>query len=160
MTRKLLTLLIAVTFCTAFSACEETHDETVTKIAEALQNQDMATATNLCDKLYADLPNCTVKTLGDLTVSYFTLSQHASSTDNADTAYAMMQRTVDCFDAAMKKSPEEATALWDQMAQESISRGVNFDLPGIVNSFRSALVLNSLEKNAAIEPKPEETAES
>ncbi|MDE5688004.1 MAG: hypothetical protein K2I18_05170 [Paramuribaculum sp.] len=150
MIRKIMSALGVAICALILASCAETQEKTCKKIAEAFEKNDIAKATELCDKLYDRLPECTIQTLGDLTLSYFSLTVFNSSNSNEEETYAMMQRTVECYDAAMKKNPTEAKALWNKMNEESLEHGHPFDLPMIADAFRTQLTLQAALEKAEV----------
>lgn len=147
MIRKILSAVGVIVCSLIIASCAESQEKTCKKIAAAFEKNDIAEAAELCDKLYSQLPECSVQTLGDLTLSYFSLTVFNSSNANEEETYAMMQRTVDCYDAAMKKNPTEAKALWKKINDESLEHGHPFDLPVIADAFRTQIALQkALEK--------------
>lgn len=120
-------------------SCAQEQEKQCREITDAISNQDFDKVTNLCDKLYKKLPDCSVKTLGDLTLSYITLAFVGATTGNQTATEQSMRRAVDCYDAAMKKDPVEAGALWEKMSAESGSLGQPINPSNIVETFRQTL---------------------
>ena len=120
-------------------SCAQEQEKQCREITNAISNQDFDKVTNLCDKLYKKLPDCSVKTLGDLTLSYITLAFVGATTGNQTATEQSMRRAVDCYDAAMKKDPVEAGALWEKMSAESGSLGQPINPSNIVETFRQTL---------------------
>lgn len=120
-------------------SCAQEQEKQCREINDAISNQDFDKVTNLCDKLYKKLPDCSVKTLGDLTLSYITLAFVGATTGNQTATEQSMRRAVDCYDAAMKKDPVEAGALWEKMSAESGSLGQPINPSNIVETFRQTL---------------------
>ncbi len=144
MIRKILSLAFVVISAAILCSCAESQKKTCTRIAKAFEEGKEAEAAELCDRLYANLGECSMETLGDLTVSYFTLSVIHSTNSEEDSTYEAMSRMVNCYDAAMKQDPTAAKAMWQQMADESMNHGSNFDVPMIADAFRTQLQLHSL----------------
>lgn len=120
-------------------SCAQEQEKQCREITDAISNQDFDKVTNLCDKLYKKLPDCSVKTLGDLTLSYITLAFVGATTGNQTATEQSMRWAVDCYDAAMKKDPVEAGALWEKMSAESGSLGQPINPSNIVETFRQTL---------------------
>lgn len=120
-------------------ACAREQEKECQEITDAISRQDFDKVTNLCDKLYDRLPECSVKTLGDLTLSYITLAFVGATTGNQTATEQSMRRAVDCYDAAMEKNPVEAKALWEKMSTESSSLGQSINPSNIVETFRQTL---------------------
>lgn len=120
-------------------SCAQEQEKQCREITDAISSQDFDKVTNLCDKLYQKLPDCSVKTLGDLTLSYITLAFVGATTGNQTATEQSMRRAVDCYDEAMKKDPAEANALWEKMSAESGSLGQPINPSNIVETFRQTL---------------------
>lgn len=151
MIRKLLSICTIIFAAAALCSCSESQETTCDKIAKAFEKGNDTEAADLCARLYADLPHCSMKTLGDLTVSYFTLSVIHSTKADDDSTYEAMSRMVKCYDAAMKQDPTAAKAMWKHMAEESMNHGQTFDVPMIADAFRTQLQLHEILDNKAPE---------
>lgn len=144
MIRKLLSICAIVLAAASLWSCAESQEKTCNKIAKAFEQGNNTEAAELCGKLYDNLSQCSMKTLGDLTVSYFTLSVIHSTKADEDSTYEAMSRMVNCYDAAMKQDPTAAKAMWKQMAEESMNHGQTFDVPMIADAFRTQLQLHDI----------------
>ena len=120
-------------------SCAKDQERECQEITDAISRQDFEKVTNLCDNLYDRLPECSVKTLGDLTLSYITLAFVGATTGDQSATEQSMRRAVDCYDAAMDKNAGEATALWQKMSAESGSLGQSINPSDIVETFRQTL---------------------
>ena len=142
MIRKLLSICTIIFAAAALCSCSESQEKTCDKIAKAFEKGNDTEAADLCARL---------KTLGDLTVSYFTLSVIHSTKADDDSTYEAMSRMVKCYDAAMKQDPTAAKAMWKHMAEESMNHGQTFDVPMIADAFRTQLQLHEILDNKAPE---------
>ncbi|MDE6048699.1 MAG: hypothetical protein K2G09_03280 [Paramuribaculum sp.] len=142
---KKITLGISVAIAAlSISSCSKTQSSLHDRIARALSENKPELAAELCNTLYSDLQNCSVETLGDLTMSYYTLSVINSSRSNEIETYDAMEHMVSCYESAMKKNPTAAKALWLRIADESLNHGQSLDIPLIADSFRAQLNLRTL----------------
>lgn len=139
---KKIALGILITL--AFASCTKTQSSVLDKIAKAFNNNQPELASDLCNSLYSDLQNCSLETLGDLTMSYYTLSVINSSCSNETATYNAMEHMVNCYESAMRKNPTAAKAIWLKIADESMNRGQSIDIPLIADSFRAQLNLRTL----------------
>ena len=128
----------------SISSCSQKQSSLHDRIARAFSENKPELASELCNTLYSDLQNCSVETLGDLTMSYYTLSVINSSRSNEIETYAAMEHMVSCYESAMKKNPTAAKALWHRIADESLNHGQSLDIPLIADSFRAQLNLRTL----------------
>ena len=128
----------------SISSCSQKQSSLHDRIARALSENKPELASELCNTLYSDLQNCSVETLGDLTMSYYTLSVINSSRSNEIETYDAMEHMVSCYESAMKKNPTAAKALWLRIADESLNHGQSLDIPLIADSFRAQLNLRTL----------------
>lgn len=138
-----IALLIAVTAFLNFS-CSESQSSLTERIAEAFRNNKPELAERLCNSLYDNMQTCTVETLGNLTVSYYTLSVINSTRSRENDTYKAMAHMVDCYESAMKKNPTAAKAFWIKIADESMNHGQSIDIPLIADSFRTQLHLRDI----------------
>ncbi len=143
MIKKLFsTMLLAAVLVMGMSSCgsEDKEQQRVCKeISEAMTAQKFDKVTELCGSLYERLPACSVKTLGDLTMSYITLSAVGIANSNEDQVVDCMRHAVDCYDEAMKKDPNAAKKLWDEMASKKNEQGLSINPTEIVEIFRQQL---------------------
>ena len=92
-------------------SCAKDQEKECQEITDAISRQDFEKVTNLCDNLYDRLPECSVKTLGDLTLSYITLAFVGATTGDQSATEQSMRRAVDCYDAAMDKNAKRLDRL-------------------------------------------------
>lgn len=139
MIRKLITPLMIAIVAVMAASCAGDQDKACKQIAESLEKQDFAKVEEICNSLYDRLPDCTVKTLGDMTMSYITLAAvNIAHSDEAGTVDAM-RHAVGTYDEAMKKDPTQAEKLWKKMAEEENEQGLSLNPTDIINVFKNQL---------------------
>ncbi|MDE6651745.1 MAG: hypothetical protein K2K08_04990 [Paramuribaculum sp.] len=144
MIKKIALSIFAIIAVFVLSSCSQTHSSMRDKIAEAFTQNKPELASELCNTLYSDLQNCSVETLGDLTMRYYTLSVINSTRSNEVATYDAMDHMVTCYESAMKKNPTAAKAIWLKIADEGLNHGQSIDIPLIADSFRAQLHLRDI----------------
>ncbi|MDE5745096.1 MAG: hypothetical protein K2H84_05475 [Paramuribaculum sp.] len=144
MIKKITIGIFATIAALSLISCSKTQTSLHDRIAKAFSENNTELASELCNTLYSDLQNCSVETLGDLTMDYYTLSVINSSRSNEVETYDAMLHMVNCYESAMKKNPTAAKALWLKIADESQNHGQLLDIPLIADSFRAQLNLRTL----------------
>lgn len=143
MIKRLISALASVAILFAAVGCsssEEQHQQRVCKeIADAMSNQEFDKVAKLSGSLYEKLPECSVKTLGDLTMSYITLSAVGIAENDEPAVVESMRKAIDCYDEAMKKNPTEANKLWDEMASKKNDQGFSINPTEIIEIFRQQI---------------------
>lgn len=153
MIKKLFSALAAAALIFAAGSCTSSEDkeqQSVCKeISAAMTQQDFKKVNELSTSLYNRLPECSVKTLGDLTMSYITLSAVGIANNDEPAVIESMHRAVDCYDEAMKKNPVEANKLWEEMASKKNDQGLSINPTEIIEIFRQQLVAYEMSLSAA-----------
>lgn len=143
MIKKFISALASVAILFAVAGCsssEEQHQQRVCQeIADAMSNQEFDKVAKLSGSLYEKLPECSVKTLGDLTMSYITLSAVGIAENDEPTVVESMRKAIDCYDEAMKKNPTEANKLWDEMSSKKNDQGFSINPTEIIEIFRQQI---------------------
>ncbi|MDE6263629.1 MAG: hypothetical protein K2M11_00640 [Paramuribaculum sp.] len=142
---KQLKTILAIALCAViFGSCTHSQRTVCEKISQAFKENKPELASELCNHLYEHLSECSVETLGELTMDYYNLSVINSTRSNEAATYSAMERMVNCYESAMKKNPTAAKALWTKIADDSMNRGLTLDIPVIADSFRTQLTLRTM----------------
>lgn len=142
---KQLKTILAIALCAViFVSCTHSQRTVCEKISQAFKENKPELASELCNNLYEHLSECSVETLGELTMDYYNLSVINSTQSNEAATYSAMERMVNCYESAMKKNPTAAKALWTKIADDSMNRGLTLDIPVIADSFRTQLTLRTM----------------
>lgn len=152
MIKKVIKSMAIALLAVVAVSCADGQKKDCMKIVTALATKDYAKVDELSNKLYSDLPGCTVETLGTLTCSYLGLCETATS-DDAQKDY--LRRAVECYDMAKEKDPEAAKKMFDELAKQlgATAQGVTMDQ--VMDLFR--MQLNSPESAQIMEEDQENT---
>ena len=159
MIKKILSAMMLVALAIIAVSCGNDHDKKTREITEALSTHNFEKVSQLCDELYDQLPDCSVNTLGDMTVSYITLAVVGSANNDEDATVDAMRRAVTCYDMAMKKDESVAKKMWTAMAAEKNDSGFSIDPTEVINMFRTNLAAYDSSASASIEPDSIKTAD-
>ena len=145
MLKKILLGFLIIVSGIAIGSCNYTdsHSEIINNISDAFSKRNPELAAQLCDRLYNNINNCSVETLANLTMNYYTLSTISSTNNDETGTYDSMERMVNCYISAMKKDPAAAKNCWNKIAEERLSHGEEFNISRIPDSFCTQLNLHN-----------------
>ncbi len=139
MIKKILSMLMIAAVAVMAVSCADEQEKKCKEIADALQQQDFTKVAEVCDGLYSQLPDCNIKTLGDMTLSYITLAAVGITQNDTEGTAEAMRRAVGCYDEAMKKDATKAQEMWQKIAGEKTPEGMSINPTEVIDVFRTSL---------------------
>lgn len=151
MFKKVMKCLAVALIAVAAVSCSDQQKKDCNALKAAIVSGNIEEATSISDKLYNDLPGCTVETLGTLTQTYLALFGSQPVSKNT---LEYLKRAAECYDMAKEKDPAKTKEIFNDIAKQA-APGTNIDFDQLFELFRQQL--DSPEMQAVFNQDQEET---